>query len=395
VLLEDYLVDLLQWDGDAEHEVALPFHGLDLVDEAGRPLARVAAPIAGGDGVEDGFSFLERSARISAHGASVVRAMGTRPGAGLPLQGWILGGPGTTWWSADAPDVPTRSGTVPMLLARQPGQRGSLLSVWSWRDAVAGVTTEGDAVYVRRREGGRDAHAVVTDGWRVDLERSGRRECIVLGGLVAGSAARPSNAEESPAASTEPRTLPAGGPLGEPHYRRSEESWREAGMPSAEVWLSVGDDRLLTVTVTVEPSHRLFVPEHAVNVLDNEPAAINGDGVQLYLACAGAAGAWILVPRAEDDAVSVQPIAEWAHGDGLQPRARWHRTAGGYSMAVQVALPRDCRTLSLDLLINETAPGRVRRRGQLVLSGAEGEFVYLRGDRHDPRRLLRFTMPDA
>jgi hypothetical protein len=41
-----------------------------------------------------------------------------------------------------------------------------------------------------------------------------------------------------------------------------------------------------------------------------------------------------------------------------------------------------------DLIVNETAPGRERRRGQLVLSGARGEFVYLQGDRHDPERFV-------
>jgi hypothetical protein len=32
--------------------------------------------------------------------------------------------------------------------------------------------------------------------------------------------------------------------------------------------------------------------------------------------------------------------------------------------------------------------GRERRRGQLVLGGADGEWVYLRGDRPDPARML-------
>ena len=51
--------------------------------------------------------------------------------------------------------------------------------------------------------------------------------------------------------------------------------------------------------------------------------------------------------------------------------------------------------LGLDVLVNETAPDRERRRGQLVLSGARGEFVYLRGDRHDPARMLWFRFPDG
>jgi hypothetical protein len=44
------------------------------------------------------------------------------------------------------------------------------------------------------------------------------------------------------------------------------------------------------------------------------------------------------------------------------------------------------------VLVNESAPGRDRRRGQLVLSGARGEFVYLRADRHERERLLRFAV---
>jgi hypothetical protein len=50
--------------------------------------------------------------------------------------------------------------------------------------------------------------------------------------------------------------------------------------------------------------------------------------------------------------------------------------------------------IGLDVLVNETAPGRERRRGQLVLSGARGEFVYLRGDRHDPASVVWLGLGD-
>jgi hypothetical protein len=59
-----------------------------------------------------------------------------------------------------------------------------------------------------------------------------------------------------------------------------------------------------------------------------------------------------------------------------------------------VPLSSATRELAADVIVNETSPDRVRRRGQLVLSGADGEFVYLRGDRHDPERLLRFSLAD-
>ena len=51
--------------------------------------------------------------------------------------------------------------------------------------------------------------------------------------------------------------------------------------------------------------------------------------------------------------------------------------------------------IGVDVLVNEIAAGRARRRGQLVLSGARGEFVYLRSDRHDRERLLRFALAMA
>jgi hypothetical protein len=80
---------------------------------------------------------------------------------------------------------------------------------------------------------------------------------------------------------------------------------------------------------------------------------------------------------------------------GLTVSGRWQPTQSGYAIVADVALPAGTTEASLDVIVNETAPGRERRRGQLVLSGARGEFVYLRGDRHDVARLLRFTIADA
>lgn len=396
VVLDDYLIDLLQWEGDVEHEVALPFHDVDLVDGSDVPIVREPAPVTGGDGLEDGFDFLDHTARLVTADSAFVRALGVRATAGgttAHLRGWIRAEKGTTWWSAEAPDVPVRAGTVPMLLARHTGLRGGILGVWSWRDSIAEVATQGEEVHVLKRDGRRDTHIVVTQGWRVDLETGGARESIVLGGFATAADSSSVAGETTTRASPAPVALPAGISLGESHYRRSEQSWLEAGAPRADVHLSVDASGVLTIAVTVSPSHRLFVPADAVNALDNEPAAINGDGVQLYLTCGDRGGAWLLVPLEGGDDVTAHRLTGW--GSGIDVDARWHPADDGYAIDARVALPRGCTTLSLDLLVNETGPGRVRRRGQLVLSGADGEFVYLRGDRHDPRRLLRFTLPDA
>jgi hypothetical protein len=132
----------------------------------------------------------------------------------------------------------------------------------------------------------------------------------------------------------------------------------------------------------------------AENPLDNEPAAINGDGMQLYVVAGERKGGWLLVPRDESSDVGILPIEGWEKG--LSVSATWKPTESGYAIVAEVALPSGITDVALDMIVNETAPERERRRGQLVLSGARGEFVYLRGDRHDDvARLLRFNTTNA
>ena len=149
----------------------------------------------------------------------------------------------------------------------------------------------------------------------------------------------------------------------------------------------------LAVNVDVSHVHRCFVAVDAENPLDNEPAAINGAGVQLYVVAGERKGGWLLVPDPGSHDVGVRAIEGWEKG--LSVSAQWHPAALGYELVAEVALPAGATEVALDVIVNETAPGRERRRGQLVLSGARGEFVYLRGDRHDVARLLRFTIANA
>ena len=146
-----------------------------------------------------------------------------------------------------------------------------------------------------------------------------------------------------------------------------------------------------------------FVPAGAENPFDNERPEVNGDGVQLHLAtpalhAAGTLAGWLLVPDADG---AVRAIATTPAAASIPIEARW--TPGDVGYALSVAVPRAAlalddaddagRTVLVDVLVNEMPAGRERRRGQLVLSGAAGGFVYLQGDRHAAARCLPVVLP--
>ena len=399
VLMEDYLIDMLEWEGGASHEVGLPLHGVDAVDALALPLPRQAARIRGGEAMEDGFGFLRDGQRITVRAGEPVLVRGSRDGIGnAEIDGWVSAPPATTWERALAPDVPTRAGRVPMLLLRATAASGRIVGIWSWRAGVADVDIADDRIVVHRANATRDEHRPTAEGWLIERLSGERADRVQLAGFASrrtpvttgstvpasavGAAAAPASLE-----------LPARFTLGEPHYRRSEQTWQQAGKPRADVELSLNGPRELELRLHVSPSHRQFVPVATANPLDNEPAAINGDGVQLYVVSGSSKGGWLLVPRAGTTGVEQRPIEGW--NAGLPVSATWQPTEDGWALVAIIVLPDDAPEVALDVIVNEMAPGRVRRRGQLVLSGAEGEFVYLRGDRQDAARLLRFTLPDG
>ena len=117
-----------------------------------------------------------------------------------------------------------------------------------------------------------------------------------------------------------------------------------------------------------------------------------GAGLQLYLRTPDGSGGWALVPDHASDDVRVRSIPGW--GALGTPRARWRESRTGYELRIEIPVPETNEEypVDIDLIVNETTAGRERRRGQLVLSGGEGEFVYLRGDRHDPARLMPIVL---
>jgi hypothetical protein len=99
----------------------------------------------------------------------------------------------------------------------------------------------------------------------------------------------------------------------------------------------------------------------------------------------------MLVPERNADVVRVRPIDGWLADQPIH--ARWRPAGDGYRMSIE--LPSPTPPLGVDLIVNEMPRGRERRRGQLVMSGAGDEFVYLRGDRHDADRLIPLRISDG
>ena len=210
-----------------------------------------------------------------------------------------------------------------------------------------------------------------SDGWHIELHAGGARSGIDL----AGSASSPvSNADATPRIEAThtvarrrelARLTRRSVRLGEHHYRRSEQRWSDAGKPTADValwWAS----RVLHIAIDVHQSSHTFAAATAVNPYDNEFPDINGDGVQLYLSSDNGFGAWILIPERDSANVRIRQLEGWPaaasdHGVVGARRGRISDRRRDRRLRSRGARPDRQRD----------AAGRERRRGQLVLSGAE------------------------
>ena len=432
VVMPGYFVDEIRWRAGHDAAFLLPVHCDGTLSGQVKP---VRAQYTGAGGPEDGGGFVttDRAFRVAA-GASVQLAAhhGTDD-----VRAFFRCQSPAIWYSLSGPGQPPGTSRRFHLMESRGAPVGVIRAVWAWSRDVESVEWTGDGPIVHHRGGVRHLHARAGDGWHVDVDSNGGWRTIELGGVRADDElaphaepehelpdphAPPTDADGVASVATveptmrgfhglvlapsrfaapwwtdappEERSRFAAYHLGEPTYRRSEETWEEAGRPSARVAIAVAP-RLLVVDVQVATPAPRFMPAGAVNPYDNEPADINGDGVQLYVRTLDDGGAWVLVP---DDAgkagvVRARPLAGW--GNLRLSRVTWRRVREGYELRAEIALRQPLEVggeFSLDVLVNETAPGRERRRGQLILSGPDGEFVYLRGDRHDPARLLHFTV---
>jgi hypothetical protein len=367
-----YFIDEVRWESDEAIRFELPIHFRGVVTSA----TFASRPLDGGAGLEDGFEFThdalaaplpaDRSISFSAHdeehSASARIWSNTR----------------ALLYSASGPGQPATEERR-FHLVRQEGTSGVIRTVWSWGRPAPKVLFTPDAVTVRVGVV-THTHHITDAAW--DIDAPGALD-------VAFEIAEPDRPEPAPAAAApdlEVVALPAEFELAEPHYRRTEETWQAAGSPTARVFVRSNAEGI-EVDVSVTTPAPFFVPAVAVNELDNEQPDINGHGVQLYLASSAGMGAWVIVPEADSAAARVRAIPGWE--PYVTPVAGWRRTENGFDLRIH--LPLSDAAFALDVIVNDAGPGRARRRGQLVMSGADGEFAYLRGDRHEPSRLIPFS----
>lgn len=439
VTMDGYLVDEVRWHADRDVTFDLPWHA-DLSPTAPRPWR--AAALDGGRGTEDGFDFVSECELAPGEGGEHFSATVGH----AALCAWFDCDVPYEWWRCQAPGPPGE-GRRRFLLLRARAREGSIRSVWSWADGVDHVDYAPGEIGVRLAGGGTERHGRDHSAWRVVRHRSGtaseRRWPLAApdqpaatppastasdaGGATGREPPEPGNETVSrgvggspqpsqPAVTLHPvDTLPdaagtlaegapgaAGGAvrfaLARGEYRRSEQTWEAAGGPTARVALAVSATDLV-VDVSVHKAEPTFAPPRAANPLDNEHPDINSDGVQLYVGAPAGTGwshAWLLVPEGDSGAVRVTPRQGGAgEGGEVALAARARLTPAGW--ALRATLPREAlgHRFTLALVINEISPDRERRRGQLVLGGAPGEWVYLRGDRQDPARSIHVQLADA
>jgi len=391
VVLPDYCLDIVDWAATRTVAVDLPMH---LDAEIVNPDVELASgSLKGADGVEDGFDFVRETAvqRIRAFTAVQARAT-TATNQEELMEVFAQSDGDCEWWRATAPGAPGK-GDHRFRVLRVQGTAGRHRLVWSWNRAVVDVAFDAQTIVVKLRDGAEHRHSIGDDGWRIEMEHASRSRVIELGGVVEQDQDEFSTEQivaEGLTALMMQRGAVTHIELGEAHYRRSEQSWRDAGEPRASVLFAWNDDAL-HVVVDVPRSDRTFVPANVVNMYDNEPAQINGDSVELFVRDVDGARGWLFVPIIGGNDVQQRAIDGWKSSPS--PRATWRETAQGYEL--DIVLDARAENLAMDVVVNEMPRGRTRRRGQLALSGGANEWVYLRGDRHESWRLIPLRLSDA
>ena len=418
IVCESYCVDLLEWDRDpaavsasASDDIAIT---LALCGDARHtePSQFIATSRPGAGGLEDGFDFLHGVEAVAIEGTAVIDALAVSAD-GIPSH------------HAEAQLVLTANVPATLLRARTPGApgcgetarhavelrgaTGRLVSVWHWQslEALPAVervlldATGGDTPVARitTADGTTAVHGPASHGWHIELLARHARSSVDLEGLIERPAAIEEPEHTDPGTATAPRSLPLNVTLGAEHYLRTEQSWEEAGGPTATMHVAVEGARV--VVEVVADTGAVVAPDGDDNPLDNERAQVNADGVQWYWGVAD--GRWrqaaLCTPAGGALNMARLVPGEWPLPDAeltVLPDERGWRVRFEWQVD---ALPVEADgTVGFELVVNERPRDRARRRGQLVLSGrvatspSAAAYAYLRGDRQYPAHALRLRL---
>lgn len=394
----DYLLDLVELAAAGDHQLELAWHlaGRVEVESPGRwEPAESPDPFA-----HDAERFVP-----DAPGPLALRARGSEsvegPGLRLLLQA------DAELLRARAPGAPGATGPAMFHLLRGRGRGLRWLAALTHAPAgeplrIDRLTLSGEVVEVEL-SGRVHRHRVAGGQWEVTTPDA----TIALGGRRAAPKAwqplvpldRPTPAhavavwlQDTPRhdgsldgfETREPLTLDV-----EDQYRRSEEPYPGPEELSARAYAGWNEEGLHLAVEVVKAEVVLRPPAAPPLRLDNEPDDIHSDGLQVYLApdAAGRPLGFLVVPEADGRGLRVA-VAGGCAGAPEMVRGAWAPTQRGYRVTLSIAppdWPPAERSLRFDLIVNEMRPGRERRAGQLVWSGGGG-WVWLRGDRQDPRR---------
>ena len=389
-VLAHVVIDELRWSSDAPVRIELPVHARVRLECS---TALEAAPLEGGDGLEDGFSFVHGARRARVPANEIVRLIDDASGSTLA---WITCSESAEWFTAMAPGAPG-SGEQPFLLLRTHAAQGTVRSVWALASTVRDVSLENGKLHITHanQAAGNTGYEWRDDGAHLEsLDPEGARMHTVLSGFRGIEPSSSSQLPSTPAQAPAPNPLPFSRDLAEPHYRGSEHSWRDAGAPRAHVLVTASESELeILVTVRKSPLH-FRAPDAPDPELDNEHPDIHSDGVQLHLWSEGwrEPVAWLAIP--EDDFARTRIRQTAGAGDAPPITVSSRELSGGYE--IRFAIPRNALSpiFAFDVLVNEMSSDRQRRRGQLVLSGARGDRVYLRGDRQPLEQFIPLRLPE-
>lgn len=393
----EYILDVLELSGSAEHLLELAWH----------PAGEVEL-VSAGSWTPDALAgeLVSGAERLTGRGDGPVVLKASDGSATLMLH-LLFDGDFVRAVGPGRPGGPERS---TFYLSRVRAQNARLAAVLDPSDGasrVRAVRADGPAILVETARGNEatDRHLATAEGWEV----SGPGGPVRLGGLrrrktpprplidtdrVTPQRAIAVHTGTPPTLDSGLEDFDASEPIAldyEDQYRRSEEAYAGPEEFSATA-IANWDAEALYLGVDVVKAEAVFREKDAPELrLDNEPDDLNSDGVQFYLRLDPEAPAYgfLVVPAGEDGGIRVRVTT----GDAGSPdmvTGAWQRTETGYTMALAfTSLDWSVRSgdeIAFDLIVNEMHPGRERRAGQLVWSGGGG-WVYLRGDRHQAERM--------